>query len=90
MVHGLPDGSAHLLHQHQPRRPTLLVRAAHPHLPEPPVVTQNKGDGTWIDFWVICDTVNCYLFFSDDNGHIYRAQTSLGNFPNGFGATPRW
>ncbi|QDO03972.1 MULTISPECIES: non-reducing end alpha-L-arabinofuranosidase family hydrolase [Streptomyces] len=54
---------------------------------EPPIVTQNKGNGTWIDFWVICDTANCHLLFSDDNGHIYRAQTSLANFPNGFGNT---
>ncbi|GAB2777825.1 non-reducing end alpha-L-arabinofuranosidase family hydrolase [Amycolatopsis magusensis] len=54
---------------------------------EPPIVTQNKGDGTWIDFWVICDSANCFLFFSDDNGHIYRAQTSLANFPDGFGNT---
>lgn len=54
---------------------------------EPPIVTQNKGDGQWIDFWVICDSANCYLFFSDDNGHIYRAQTSLANYPNGFGNT---
>ncbi|WP_371664586.1 non-reducing end alpha-L-arabinofuranosidase family hydrolase [Streptomyces sp. NBC_00280] len=54
---------------------------------EPPIVTQNKGDGTWIDFWVICDTADCHLFFSDDNGHIYRAQTGLANFPNGFGNT---
>jgi len=54
---------------------------------EPPIVTQNKGPGQWIDFWVICDTATCHLFFSDDNGHIYRAQTSLANFPNGFGNT---
>lgn len=54
---------------------------------EPEIVRQNKGDGTWIDFWVICDTANCFLFFSDDNGHIYRAQTTLANFPNGFGNT---
>ncbi|WP_370880986.1 non-reducing end alpha-L-arabinofuranosidase family hydrolase [Streptomyces africanus] len=54
---------------------------------EPQIVKDNKGDGTWIDFWVICDTTNCHLFFSDDNGHIYRAQTSLANFPNGFGNT---
>ncbi|HEV2784508.1 MAG TPA: non-reducing end alpha-L-arabinofuranosidase family hydrolase [Actinophytocola sp.] len=54
---------------------------------EPPIVTQNKGPGQWIDFWVICDSANCFLFFSDDNGHIYRAQASLGNFPNGFGNT---
>jgi hypothetical protein len=25
------------------------------------------------------------MFFSDDNGRIYRAETSLANFPNGFG-----
>jgi hypothetical protein len=54
---------------------------------EPQIVKDNKGKGTWIDFWVICDTTNCHLFFSDDNGHIYRAQTSLANFPNGFGNT---
>ncbi|WP_158853326.1 non-reducing end alpha-L-arabinofuranosidase family hydrolase [Saccharothrix deserti] len=53
----------------------------------PDIVQQNKGDGTWIDYWVICDSANCHLFFSDDNGHIYRAQTSVGNFPNGFGNT---
>jgi endo-1,4-beta-xylanase len=51
---------------------------------EPPIVTQNKGSGQWIDFWVICGSVNCYLFFSDDNGHLYRSRTSVANFPNGF------
>jgi hypothetical protein len=51
---------------------------------EPPIVTQNKGPGGWIDFWVVCDPATCYLFFSDDNGHLYRAQTSLASFPNGF------
>jgi endo-1,4-beta-xylanase len=33
--------------------------------------------------WVICDSANCYLFSSDDNGHLYRSQTTLGSFPNG-------
>ncbi|MFF5523211.1 non-reducing end alpha-L-arabinofuranosidase family hydrolase [Streptomyces coeruleorubidus] len=54
---------------------------------EPQIVKDNKGKGTWIDFWVICDTTSCHLFFSDDNGHIYRAETGLANFPNGFGNT---
>jgi endo-1,4-beta-xylanase len=55
---------------------------------EPMVVTQNKGTtGGWLDFWVICDPVNCYLFFSDDNGTFYRSQTSIGSFPSGFGNT---
>ncbi|MGW7046515.1 non-reducing end alpha-L-arabinofuranosidase family hydrolase [Streptomyces avermitilis] len=51
---------------------------------EPPVVTQNKGNGFWLDFWTICDTTDCYLFFSDDNGHQYRARTTVAEFPNGF------
>jgi endo-1,4-beta-xylanase len=52
---------------------------------EPAIVAQNKGAGGWIDFWVICNDTNCFLFFSDDNGHLYRAQTPVGSFPNGFG-----
>ncbi|TQE33959.1 glycosyl hydrolase family 62 [Streptomyces ipomoeae] len=51
---------------------------------EPPIVTANKGDGAWLDFWTICDTTDCYLFFSDGNGHQYRSRTTLGEFPNGF------
>ncbi|BBC30245.1 Glycosyl hydrolase family 62 [Streptomyces graminofaciens] len=54
---------------------------------EPPVVTQNKGSGGWLDFWTVCDSTDCYLFFSDDNGHQYRSRTTLGEFPNGFRET---
>ena len=40
-----------------------------------------------LDYWVICDSANCYLFFTDDGGHFYRSQTSIQNFPQGF-STP--
>ncbi|HEX6469138.1 MAG TPA: non-reducing end alpha-L-arabinofuranosidase family hydrolase [Streptosporangiaceae bacterium] len=53
----------------------------------PQIVADNIGDGFWIDFWVVCDKVNCYLFSSDDNGHLYRAQTTVRDFPNGFSKT---
>jgi endo-1,4-beta-xylanase len=53
----------------------------------PDIIKQNIGSGYWVDMWVICDSANCYLFSSDDNGHLYRSQTTVANFPNGFGNT---
>jgi len=50
---------------------------------EPPIIQQNIGNGFWVDMSVTCDRINCYLFSSDDNGHLYRSQTTLANFPNG-------
>ncbi len=52
---------------------------------EPPGVTANKGAGFWLDFFVICDDVNCHLFFTDDDGELFRSQTSVTSFPMGFG-----
>jgi endo-1,4-beta-xylanase len=50
----------------------------------PAIVRDNIGNGFWLDYWVICDKVDCYLFSSDDNGHLYRARTTVREFPNGF------
>jgi len=41
----------------------------------------------WIDYWIICDEANAYLFFSGDDGKWYRSQTKIQDFPNGFGST---
>ena len=49
----------------------------------PQIITDNIGGGYWVDVWVICDNSTCHLFSSDDNGHLYRSQTSLANFPEG-------
>lgn len=35
-----------------------------------------------LDFWVICDDSDCSLFFSRDDGVLYRSKTSIENFPN--------
>ncbi|HEY8524636.1 MAG TPA: non-reducing end alpha-L-arabinofuranosidase family hydrolase [Acidimicrobiales bacterium] len=53
----------------------------------PDVVRQNIGNGNWVDFFTACDDSTCYLFSADDNGHVYRSETSLADFPEGFGAT---
>jgi hypothetical protein len=52
---------------------------------DPPVVTQ-RGHG-WLDFFVTCDTANCYLFAANDAGDIFRSQTTVADFPGGFGNT---
>jgi hypothetical protein len=38
----------------------------------------------WLDFWVICDADNAYLFFTACNGTMWRSQTALTNFPFGW------
>jgi poly(hydroxyalkanoate) depolymerase family esterase len=53
----------------------------------PEIIEQNIGTGHWVDMWVICDKANCHLFSSDDNGHLYRSQTRLKDFPRGFDTT---
>ena len=39
-----------------------------------------------IDYWPIADDKNFYLFFTGDDGKVYRVKTSLDKFPEGFGA----
>ncbi len=35
-----------------------------------------------LDFWVICNSTHCYLYFSRDDGVLYMSKTTIGNFPN--------
>ncbi|MDW6057501.1 non-reducing end alpha-L-arabinofuranosidase family hydrolase [Streptomyces sp. FXJ1.4098] len=46
---------------------------------------QTSDFGGALDYWVICDDSMCYLFSSGDDGKLYRSETTVGNFPNGFG-----
>lgn len=41
-----------------------------------------NGLSNGIDYWVICDDNYCHLFFSGDDGKLYRSKVSIGNFPN--------
>jgi hypothetical protein len=44
-----------------------------------------KGQAkAWLDFWVICDEANAYLFFTSLDGRMWRAQTGLDKFPGGW------
>jgi hypothetical protein len=39
-----------------------------------------------LDFWVICDDADCHLFFSRDDGVLYKSKTPIAQFPafNGY------
>jgi len=37
----------------------------------------------WIDFWVICDDARAHLFFTSNDGGMWRAETKLAGFPGG-------
>jgi hypothetical protein len=49
-----------------------------------PKTFQNAAPSGTLDYWTICDSVKCYLFSADDNGHVYRSETTVGEFPGGF------
>ena len=38
----------------------------------------------WLDFWVICDDVRAYLFFTSLDGKMWRAGAPLDRFPGGW------
>jgi hypothetical protein len=47
---------------------------------------KGKPQGTprlWIDYWVICDDTHAYLFFTGDDGNLYRSRTKIEDFPAG-------
>ena len=52
-------------------------------MPMPSIITDADANG--IDYWVICDDTDCYMFFSALNDVLYRARTEKSAFPDGFG-----
>jgi endo-1,4-beta-xylanase len=50
----------------------------------PEILRTPTGGGSWLDFWIICNKATCYLFNTGDNGRLYRSETSVEHFPNGF------
>jgi hypothetical protein len=39
-----------------------------------------------IDYFPIADATNFYIFFTGDDGKVYRIKTTVANFPSGFGS----
>ncbi|MEM6633409.1 MAG: non-reducing end alpha-L-arabinofuranosidase family hydrolase [Bacteroidota bacterium] len=40
----------------------------------------------YLDFWVICDEEKAHLFYTSDNGHRWRVEASIPDFPYGWSA----
>ena len=38
----------------------------------------------WIDFWVICDREKAHLFYTSNDGRMWRSETKLTEFPGGW------
>lgn len=53
----------------------------------PEAMKASIGKGFWLDFWIICDERKCHLFNTSDAGHLFRSETTLDQFPKGFGNT---
>jgi len=57
---------------------------ARPFFATAPDITKPPAGTGWLDFYIICNDTKCYLFNTDDNGHVMRSETSIDQFPNGF------
>jgi endo-1,4-beta-xylanase len=49
----------------------------------PDLIGKELAGGFWVGMWVICDEKDCYLFSSDNRGHLFRSQTPKATFPDG-------
>ena len=50
------------------------------------MVTNPAAGQRWIDFWVICDAAKAHLFYTSNDGNLWRRETALADFPFGWSA----
>jgi endo-1,4-beta-xylanase len=48
------------------------------------IMTCKIDQGFWIDFWVICDNEQAWIFYADQKGSVFRLGCRLEEFPQGF------
>ncbi len=49
-----------------------------------PLTARKAPSNAWLDFWVVCDEAKAYLFFTSLDGKLWREETALGGFPEGW------
>ena len=83
LIHQIADGERKML---QPAYSTS-TNISDPTSWSPPArlyAVHPENIKAWIDFWVICDSAKAHLFFTSNNGLMWRAETGLTNFPAGW------
>jgi hypothetical protein len=82
-----PHKKWYLIYQSQPPQYSTADDLSKPETwtkPESFFATRPPGAARlWIDFWVICDDTDAYLFSTGDDGHLYRSRTKIEDFPKG-------
>jgi hypothetical protein len=49
-----------------------------------PMITNGPEKPKWLDFWVICAADKAHLFYTSLDGHLWRRETKLADFPLGW------
>ena len=49
-----------------------------------PLGAKQANGNSGLDFWIICDDTKAHLFFTTLDGHMWREETALENFPHGW------
>jgi hypothetical protein len=83
LIHQIADGERKML---QPAYSTS-TNISDPASWSPPTrlyAVHPENIKAWIDFWVICDSAKAHLFFTSNDGLMWRAETRLMNFPAGW------
>lgn len=52
--------------------------------PLQPMRSKKAGSKAGLDYWVICDETHAHLFFTTLDGHVWREETRLEDFPFGW------
>jgi hypothetical protein len=85
-----PQNKWYLIYQSQPPRFSTLTDPSQPSTLTAPAnmftTTPSGLPSLPIDYYVICDATNCHMFLTGDDGKLYRTQTTIANFPNGWGS----
>jgi hypothetical protein len=49
-----------------------------------PMITNAPAKPKWLDFWVICSGDKAHLFYTSLDGHMWRRETRISDFPFGW------